>query len=102
MKLSEPLYLGGVPLFESAHPPQLWSQEVTPGYVGCVRDLVINGVSVQLGDLARSQDLGSVVSGCQYHGDQCDQPSSAPAAAVLCHATLTALSTIINIGWCRP
>ena len=84
LMLSEPLYLGGMPPLASP-PPELWSQG---GLVGCVRDLVINGLSVQLGEVARSvnmridtnnirtmiyrnQDPGSVRPGCQRQGDQC-------------------------------
>ena len=36
------------------------------GYVGCVRDLVVRGTSVKLGDEARTQDPGSVKQGCQH------------------------------------
>ena len=56
MILTEPLYLGGVPPLATP-PPELWSLSGKGrgqgGLVGCVRDLVINGLSVQLGELAR-------------------------------------------------
>ena len=92
--LTEPLYLGGVPPLATP-PPELWSLSGRGsgqgGLVGCVRDLVINGLSVQLGELARlgdktgvtkkhfqdiidfsrNQDPGSVRPGCQRQGDQC-------------------------------
>ena len=80
LSLTDSLYLGGVPPppFTGPHPPQLWSVSSrgpgAGGYVGCIRDLVINGVSVQLSDLAKIQDLGSIVSGCQWSGDQCSRP----------------------------
>ena len=89
LRLTDPLYLGGVPPLASP-PAELWSLSGRGsgrgGLVGCVRDLVINGVSVQLGDVARyweeggeclhkydsrSQDPGSVKPGCQRQGDQC-------------------------------
>ena len=54
--LTEPLYLGGVPPLATP-PPELWSLSGRGsgqgGLVGCVRDLVINGLSVQLGEVAR-------------------------------------------------
>ena len=55
--LTEPLYLGGVPPLASP-PPELWSGQGSGrgGLVGCVRDLVINGLSVQLGELAKYED----------------------------------------------
>ena len=56
-----PLYLGGLPPQSSPHPPQMWSATASAGMVGCIRDLVMNGRSVQLAEVARSQDLG------QYH-----------------------------------
>ena len=68
LTLTDSLYLGGLPPapYSGPHPPQLWSVSShghgPGGYVGCVRDLVINGVSVQLADLARNQDLGKSVS----------------------------------------
>ena len=36
----------------------MWSATMETGFVGCVRDVVIDGSSVQLADLALSQDLG--------------------------------------------
>ena len=93
LMLTEPLYLGGVPPLASP-PPELWSGQGSGrgGLVGCVRDLVINGLSVQLGELAkyadktkcikvktsfvsRNQDPGSVRPGCQRQGDQCTMGS---------------------------
>ena len=56
--LSSPLYLGSVPPHSSPHPPQMWSATAGVGLVGCIRDLVMNGRSVQLAELARTQDLG--------------------------------------------
>ena len=57
--LTDPLYLGGVPPrpYTGPRPPQVWS---VSGHVGCVRDMVVNGVSLQLADLASKQDLGSI------------------------------------------
>ena len=57
--LTDPLYLGGVPPspYTGPRPPQVWS---VSGHVGCVRDMVVNGVSVQLADLANKQDIGSI------------------------------------------
>ena len=34
--------------------------------MGCVRDLVVRGTSVKLGDEARTQDPGSIKQGCQH------------------------------------
>ena len=60
--LRAPLYLGGLPPQSSPHPPQMWSATSSAGLVGCVRDLVMNGRSVQLAEVARAQDLGQYQS----------------------------------------
>ena len=60
--LSHDLYLGGLPPNASPHPPKMWSATMETGFVGCLRDVVIDGSSVQLADLARSQDLGRFCS----------------------------------------
>ena len=36
----------------------MWSATSRAGMVGCIRDLVMNGRSVQLAEVARTQDLG--------------------------------------------
>ena len=62
--LTEPLYLGGVPPL-AMPPPELWSLggrgSGKGGLVGCVRDLVINGLSVQLGEVARYKEKNTLV-----------------------------------------
>ena len=46
-------------------PPELWSLggrgSGKGGLVGCVRDLVINGLSVQLGEVARYKEKNTLV-----------------------------------------
>jgi len=69
--LSHDLYLGGFPPNTGPHPPKMWSATMEMGFVGCVRDVVIDGSSVQLSDLALVQDLGSIVQGCQSQGSSC-------------------------------
>ena len=51
--LSSSLYLGGLPPHSFPHPPQMWSATSRAGLVGCIRDLVMNGRSVQLPEVAR-------------------------------------------------
>ena len=53
------LYVGGVPAHVGPpHPPAMWAATLGLGYVGCVRDLSINGQPVQLSELAEEQDSG--------------------------------------------
>ncbi|XP_023324977.1 neurexin-1 [Eurytemora carolleeae] len=58
------MYLGGVPPFQIPHPPQVWSATLSQGYVGCVRDLVVQGFPIQLSELAEKQDTGSILLTC--------------------------------------
>ena len=39
-------------------PPALWSATIKKGFVGCLRDLVINQVTVDVADYASKQDSG--------------------------------------------
>ena len=71
--LRSPLYLGGLPPQSSPHPPQMWSATSSAGMVGCIRDLVMNGRSVQLAEVARAQDLG------QYHSVRVDRINIFPS-----------------------
>ena len=59
--VSSALYLGGLPPHSAPHPPQMWSATSGAGLVGCIRDLVMDGRSVQLAEVARTQDLGMFV-----------------------------------------
>ena len=57
--LDTALYVGGVPAHVGPpHPPAMWAATLGLGYVGCVRDLSINGQPVQLSELAEEQDSG--------------------------------------------
>lgn len=48
----------GTVVDSAAIPPSLWSATLRQGYVGCMRDLVINGNAVDLAAFARQQDSG--------------------------------------------
>ena len=56
--LTSPLYVGGVPPASGPHPPSVYSATLNQGYVGCLRDLVLNGMAIQLAEVAISQDSG--------------------------------------------
>ena len=53
-------------------PPELWSGSLRYGFVGCLRDLVINGDAVDIASFARRQDSGSIRPACHTSGPQCD------------------------------
>ncbi|KAF7397677.1 hypothetical protein HZH68_008899 [Vespula germanica] len=52
------LYIGGVgaPFAPLTVPPVLWTGTLRQGYVGCMRDLVINGHPVDIAGYAQQQD----------------------------------------------
>lgn len=54
------LYIGGVgaPFAPLTVPPVLWTGALRQGYVGCMRDLVINGQPIDIAGYAQQQDSG--------------------------------------------
>jgi leucine-rich repeat transmembrane neuronal protein 1/2 len=61
LDLEGPLYIGGVgpPTAPLTVPPVLWAGVLRHGYVGCMRDLVINGNAIDIAGYARQQDSGT-------------------------------------------
>uniref|UniRef100_A0A7N6AJH5 Neurexin 2 n=1 Tax=Anabas testudineus TaxID=64144 RepID=A0A7N6AJH5_ANATE len=66
LDLDGDMYLGGLP--EDRHalmlPPEVWTASLSLGYVGCVRDLFIDGQSRNLWRLAEIQSATGVSSFC--------------------------------------
>lgn len=66
LDLDGDMYLGGLP--EDHHmlvlPPEVWTASLGLGYVGCVRDLFIDGQSRNLWMLAEVQSVTGVSSFC--------------------------------------
>jgi len=60
LDLDGSLLVGGIgtAVDAAAIPSSLWSATLRHGYVGCMRDLVINGNAVDLAAFARQQDSG--------------------------------------------
>ncbi|XP_048506164.1 neurexin-3 isoform X4 [Athalia rosae] len=67
------LYIGGVgaPFAPLTVPPVLWSGALRQGYVGCMRDLVINGNPVDIAGYAQQQDSGAVRPACHVQSAHC-------------------------------
>ncbi|XP_066961792.1 neurexin 1 isoform X2 [Macrobrachium rosenbergii] len=74
LDLDGALYVGGAGNGINV-PPELWSGRLGLGYVGCMRDLVINGQAADLASYAKKQDSGSIVRFCHSDGGSC---SSSP------------------------
>ena len=60
LQLQGPLYVGGLdPSMESYRvPPAIWSASLRKGFVGCLRDMVINGLTIDVAEIAARQDSG--------------------------------------------
>ena len=63
LDLSPEIYLGGLSRF-SQTPPELWSASLGTGFVGCIRDVVLDSLPIDIASLARAQDSGSIKPGC--------------------------------------
>lgn len=78
LDLAGSLYVGGIGPgvgYEGnqvAVPSDLWTGPLGLGFVGCLRDLVVNGKAMDIATYARHQDSGSVRSSCHTLGRQCD------------------------------
>lgn len=66
LDLDGDMYLGGLPDDRQALmlPPEVWTASLNLGYVGCVRDLFIDGQSRNLWRLAEVQSATGVSSFC--------------------------------------
>ncbi|XP_039303872.1 neurexin-3 isoform X5 [Solenopsis invicta] len=67
------LYIGGVgaPFAPLTVPPVLWTGTLRQGYVGCMRDLVINGHPIDIAGYAQQQDSGAVRPACHIQTSHC-------------------------------
>ncbi|XP_054713514.1 neurexin-1-like [Uloborus diversus] len=74
LDLEGPLYVGGVGTSAQGVliPSELWSGSLRYGYVGCMRDLVINGRAVDIAGVSQKQDSGSIRPACHTSTPQCD------------------------------
>ncbi|XP_078064869.1 neurexin-1-like, partial [Mustelus asterias] len=66
LDLDSDMYLGGLPdhKLDLLLPPELWTAFLHYGYVGCVRDLFIDGQSRDVRRLAEIQNMGGVSGFC--------------------------------------
>lgn len=69
------MYLGGLPENRAGLilPTELWTAMLNYGYVGCIRDLFIDGRSKNIRQLAEMQNAAGVKSSCsRMSAKQCD------------------------------
>ena len=60
LDLSGSLFVGGVDYLDPAlsPPPQIWSTSLKRGFVGCLKDLIINGADIDIVAYAHEQNSG--------------------------------------------
>lgn len=64
-ELDSPIYVGGTgSVYDQIYwSPAIWTATLRQGYIGCLRDLILNGKPVDIAAFARQQDSGKQ----QYH-----------------------------------
>ncbi|KAM4712675.1 neurexin 3b isoform 8-T8 [Anableps anableps] len=75
LDLEGDLYLGGLPdsRVGLVLPTELWTAMLDYGYVGCIRDLFIDGRSKDIRQISQSQNATGIKSSCsKMTGKQCD------------------------------
>ncbi|XP_023203916.1 neurexin-3b isoform X13 [Xiphophorus maculatus] len=75
LDLEGDLYLGGLPDSRAGLvlPTELWTAMLDYGYVGCIRDLFIDGRSKDIRQISQSQNATGIKSSCsKMTGKQCD------------------------------
>nr|XP_030687777.1 neurexin 3 isoform X1 [Globicephala melas] len=75
LDLEGDMYLGGLPEHRAGLilPTELWTAMLNYGYVGCIRDLFIDGRSKNIRQLAEMQNAAGVKSSCsRMSAKQCD------------------------------
>nr|XP_060613452.1 neurexin 3 isoform X15 [Anolis sagrei ordinatus] len=75
LDLEGDMYLGGLPENRAGLvlPTELWTAMLNYGYVGCIRDLFIDGRSKNIRQLAEQQNAAGVKSSCiRVNSKQCD------------------------------
>ncbi|XP_047200947.1 LOW QUALITY PROTEIN: neurexin 3a [Girardinichthys multiradiatus] len=75
LDLEGDMYLGGLPVDRSnlILPTELWTAMLNYGYVGCVRDLFIDGRSKDIRQIAEAQNGAGIKPSCnKQQGKQCE------------------------------
>ncbi|XP_032402552.1 neurexin 3a isoform X1 [Xiphophorus hellerii] len=75
LDLEGDMYLGGLPVDRSnlILPTELWTAMLNYGYVGCIRDLFIDGRSKDIRQIAEAQNGAGIKPSCnKQQGKQCE------------------------------
>ncbi|KAK6635116.1 hypothetical protein RUM44_000365 [Polyplax serrata] len=74
LELDGGLFIGGVgnPLAPVEVPVYFWTGVLQLGFVGCMRDLIVNGNAIDIAGYARQQDTTSIRASCHVQSGQCE------------------------------
>ncbi|WKY13604.1 hypothetical protein Q1695_004441 [Nippostrongylus brasiliensis] len=84
--VDDPIYLGWVPNSTSSFPSSIWSVSLRKGFVGCVKNLRVNGISARITTVFEHSNTTGISIGCP------PAPVVSPCANNPCH----------NFGHCEP
>lgn len=71
LDLKGPLYVGGIAQNEQL-PTEMWAGNLLYGFVGCIRNLIINNKAIDIASYAKQQDSGSIQPSCHTPPNHCD------------------------------
>ncbi|KAJ1370982.1 LamG [Parelaphostrongylus tenuis] len=84
--IDDPIYLGWVPNSTTAYPSSIWSISLRKGFIGCIRNLRVNGISARIATVFEHSNATGITIGCP------PTPDVSPCAKNPCY----------NFGLCEP
>ncbi|VDM51910.1 unnamed protein product [Angiostrongylus costaricensis] len=84
--VDDPIYLGWVPNTTVPYPPSIWSISLRKGFIGCLRNLRVNGISARIASVFEHSNTTGISIGCP------PTPAVSPCAKNPCY----------NFGHCEP
>ncbi|KIH51486.1 hypothetical protein ANCDUO_18428, partial [Ancylostoma duodenale] len=62
--VDDPIYLGWVPNASVSYPSTIWSISLRKGFVGCIKNLRINGISARIASIFERSNATGISIGC--------------------------------------
>ncbi|VDM71977.1 unnamed protein product [Strongylus vulgaris] len=84
--VDDPIYLGWVPNTTVSYPSTIWSISLRKGFVGCIKNLRVNGISARIATVFEKSNTTGISIGCP------PPPTENPCTNNPCH----------NFGRCEP
>uniref|UniRef100_A0A158P685 Neurexin-1a n=1 Tax=Angiostrongylus cantonensis TaxID=6313 RepID=A0A158P685_ANGCA len=84
--VDDPIYLGWVPNTTVPYPSSIWSISLRKGFIGCLRNLRVNGISARIASVFEHSNTTGISIGCP------PTPAVSPCAKNPCY----------NFGQCEP